>query len=59
MTGISAEIEQRGFAILPAVFLPHEMEQLTHDLEQSELRRSKAGIRHALRHESIRDLPHY
>jgi len=32
------------------------MEKLTHDLEQSEMRRSKAGIRHALRHEGIRDL---
>jgi len=56
MTETSAVIEQRGFATFPAVFLPHEMEQLTHDLEQSELRRSKAGIRHALRHEGIRDL---
>jgi len=56
MTRTRAEIEQRGFSILPAAFLQHEMEKLTHDLEQSELRRSKAGIRHALRHEGIRDL---
>lgn len=56
MTSTSAEIEQRGFAILRAVFLPDEMEQLTNDLERSELRRSKAGIRHALQHEGIRDL---
>ena len=50
------QIEQRGFFILSAAFLRHEMEKLTHDLEQSEMRRSKAGIRHALRHEGIRDL---
>ena len=52
----SAEIEQRGFSILPATFLQHEMEKLIHDLDQSALRRSKAGIRHALRHEGIRNL---
>lgn len=50
------EIDQRGFSVLSAVFSPHEMEKLAHDLEHSELRRSKAGIRHALRHEGIRDL---
>jgi ectoine hydroxylase-related dioxygenase (phytanoyl-CoA dioxygenase family) len=52
----SAEIEQRGFSILPAAFLQHEMEKFTQDLERSALARSRAGIRHALRHEGIRDL---
>jgi ectoine hydroxylase-related dioxygenase (phytanoyl-CoA dioxygenase family) len=56
MTGTCAEIEERGFSILPATFQRHEMEELTRDVQQSELRRSRAGIRHALRHEGIRDL---
>src|SRR6202007_3093228 len=48
--------EQRGFSVLSAVFSSHEMERLADDLEHSELRRSKAGVRHALRHEGVRDL---
>jgi Phytanoyl-CoA dioxygenase (PhyH) len=56
MNSICADIEQRGFCILPPMFLQHEMEQLTHDLAHSTLKRSKAGIRHALQHEGIRDL---
>lgn len=50
------EIEQRGFSILSAAFLRREMDKLNDDLEPSELRRSKAGIRHALRHEGVGDL---
>src|SRR5262249_34027266 len=50
------EIERRGFSILSAAFLRDEMKKCIHDLEHSELRRSEAGIRHALRHEGIRDL---
>ena len=56
MDSARADIEQHGFSVLPAVFLQHEMEKLTHDLEQSGLRRRKAGIRHALRHDGIRNL---
>lgn len=56
MNSTRAEIEQRGFSILPATFLQNEMEKLTRDLEQSEMRRSKAGIRHALGHEGVQDL---
>lgn len=56
MNSTRAEIEQSGFSILPSMFLPHETEKLIRDLEEATLRRSKAGIRHALRHESIRNL---
>jgi len=56
MDDVSADIEQRGFCILPSLFLQHEMEELAYDLEHSMLKRSKAGIRHALRHEGIRHL---
>ena len=43
----------RDFGILPEVLLPHETRRLIDDLDQSPLRRSKAGVRHALRHPSI------
>lgn len=49
-------IEQHGFSILPTVFLHHEMEKLERHIEQSGLKRSKAGIRHALHDEQIRNL---
>jgi len=56
MKSTRAEIEQRGFSIFRVMFSAREMENLARELERSELRRSKAGIRHALRHEGIRDL---
>jgi hypothetical protein len=46
-------VEQQGFAIFPEVLLPHEAQSLLHELDQSTLRRSKAGIRHALKHPAI------
>jgi len=56
MNSTRAEIEQRGFSILPSMFSQNETGELVRDLGKSALRRSKAGIRHALRHEAIRDL---
>ena len=50
------EVEERGFTIPPFRFLQDEMEKLIRDLEASPLRRSKAGVPHALRHEGIRKL---
>src|ERR1700680_406909 len=46
-------IQERGFGVLPEVLLPHEARRLIDDLDQSPLRRSKAGVRHALRHPSV------
>jgi len=56
MIGTRTEIEQQGFAILPAMFSQHEMENLAREIEQSGLKRSKAGIRHALQNSGIRNL---
>ena len=56
MNSTRAEVEQRGFTILPFKFLQEEMERLIRDLEGSPLRRSKAGVRHALHHVVIRNL---
>jgi ectoine hydroxylase-related dioxygenase (phytanoyl-CoA dioxygenase family) len=46
-------IEEHGFRVFPEVLLPHETRRLVDDLDQSPLRRSKAGVRHALRHPSV------
>jgi ectoine hydroxylase-related dioxygenase (phytanoyl-CoA dioxygenase family) len=49
----SSLVEQQGFAILPEVLLPRETQRLIDDLDHSPLRRSKAGVRHALRHPAV------
>jgi ectoine hydroxylase-related dioxygenase (phytanoyl-CoA dioxygenase family) len=49
-------IEEQGFGVLPEVFLPRETRRLIGDLDQSPLRRSKAGVRHVLRHPSVASL---
>lgn len=56
MNSTRGEVEQRGFTIPPFRFLRDEMEGLIRELDGSPLRRSKAGVRHALRHDAIRSL---
>jgi hypothetical protein len=46
-------IEEHGFGVFPEVLLPRETRLLIDDLDQSPLRRTKAGVRHALRHPSV------
>src|SRR5580658_1969283 len=46
-------VEEDGFAILPEVILPCEARQLIDEIDHLSLRRTKAGIRHALRHPAI------
>jgi ectoine hydroxylase-related dioxygenase (phytanoyl-CoA dioxygenase family) len=48
--------EKNGFAILPEVLSQSERLHLIDEIENSSLRRSKAGIRHALRHPAIANL---
>jgi ectoine hydroxylase-related dioxygenase (phytanoyl-CoA dioxygenase family) len=48
-----AEVEQRGFAILPEVLTRGEIESLDENLSRSPLRRSRAGMRHVLRHPAV------
>jgi ectoine hydroxylase-related dioxygenase (phytanoyl-CoA dioxygenase family) len=50
---LSLSVEDQGFAILPGVFSSSEMQQLVEDLEHSGLRRSKGGVRHALKHPAV------
>ncbi len=42
-------ISDAGFAILPALFSPEHLDQLLHEIDDAAPRRSRAGIRHALR----------
>jgi ectoine hydroxylase-related dioxygenase (phytanoyl-CoA dioxygenase family) len=49
-------VKNEGFAILPPVFSASEVKRLLDDLDKSELRRSRAGIRHAITHQSVSEL---
>jgi ectoine hydroxylase-related dioxygenase (phytanoyl-CoA dioxygenase family) len=49
-------VQEQGFAILPEVLLPHEAQSLIDELDQSTLRRTKAGIRHALKCSAVAPL---
>jgi ectoine hydroxylase-related dioxygenase (phytanoyl-CoA dioxygenase family) len=49
-------VDEQGFAILPEAFSPHEMQRLIDDLDDSPLTRSRAGMRHGLRHASVASL---
>jgi len=51
-----SEVEQHGFVILPELFSRPEAQRLIDDLDRSSLRRSKAGVRHALRHPAVASL---
>jgi ectoine hydroxylase-related dioxygenase (phytanoyl-CoA dioxygenase family) len=42
------QIDRSGFAILPNVFAPEDLDRLAQEIEFSSARRSRAGIRHAL-----------
>jgi ectoine hydroxylase-related dioxygenase (phytanoyl-CoA dioxygenase family) len=46
-------VQEQGFAILPEVLLPHEAQSLIDELDRSTLRRTKAGIRHALKYPAV------
>jgi ectoine hydroxylase-related dioxygenase (phytanoyl-CoA dioxygenase family) len=48
-----AEVEQHGFAILPEVLTRREIERLDESLARNPLPRTRAGMRHALRHPAV------
>lgn len=49
-------VSEQGFAILPGILSLHETQPLADDLDRVTLRRSKAGIRHALRFPAVAGL---
>jgi ectoine hydroxylase-related dioxygenase (phytanoyl-CoA dioxygenase family) len=46
-------VEERGFAVLSEVFPRHDLEALDEKLRLTPLPRSRAGMRHALRHPAV------
>jgi hypothetical protein len=48
-----AEIEKQGFAIVPEVLSRSEIARLDESFSRDPLPRSRAGMRHALRHPSV------
>jgi ectoine hydroxylase-related dioxygenase (phytanoyl-CoA dioxygenase family) len=46
-------VEDHGFAIIPGVLTQDEVVRLLEDLAQLKLRRTKAGVRHVLRHAPV------
>jgi len=52
------QVEINGFAIVPGIVPPQELGRIAENIDHSEIPRSRAGIRHALRLESIAQLAH-
>jgi hypothetical protein len=53
---INNAIDQQGFHVVPDVLSPTEARSIISSLNQSEMRRSRAGIRHVLRHPRVATL---
>lgn len=51
-----AVLNEQGFAIIPNVLGCREVGQLARDLARASMRRSKAGVRHALRYPAVAEL---
>lgn len=50
------QLEREGYAIVPALFSDQEIDGLSNALATSNLARSRAGVRHAMRHSRVADL---
>jgi ectoine hydroxylase-related dioxygenase (phytanoyl-CoA dioxygenase family) len=48
-----AEVEKRGFAVMAEVLKPNDIQRLDECLSRNTLVRSRAGMRHALRHPDV------
>lgn len=46
---MSVLVEERGFEIVPGVLAPDELAGLSEEFSQTSLRRSRAGVRHAMK----------
>jgi hypothetical protein len=54
---LRGEVEELGFAILSEVFTSGEIQSLLEQLARTPLPRSRAGMRHALRHPAVLAVP--
>jgi ectoine hydroxylase-related dioxygenase (phytanoyl-CoA dioxygenase family) len=52
------DLDKQGFSIIPAVLGQGDISKLEHAFTCSDVRRSKAGVRHALRHSTVAELAH-
>ncbi len=50
---LNSEVAEHGFAIMDVALGPAAIDQLDHDLRDNPLPRSRAGMRHALRHPAV------
>ena len=53
---IAAELEQQGFAIVPSVLTAKDVTKLLAHMDGSSIKRCKAGVRHAMRLNLVREL---
>lgn len=51
-------VEERGFATIPAVLADRDISKLERAFERAGVARSKAGVRHALKHSAIAEVAH-
>jgi ectoine hydroxylase-related dioxygenase (phytanoyl-CoA dioxygenase family) len=54
--GFLDTFDEWGFAIVPSVLSPEEVQGLVAGFDSSSVARSKAGIRHVLRHQAVADI---
>jgi ectoine hydroxylase-related dioxygenase (phytanoyl-CoA dioxygenase family) len=50
--------DEQGFAIIPAVLADPDISKLEQAFASADVRRSKAGVRHALKHSSVAEMAH-
>lgn len=55
----SDPIREDGFAIIPDVFAPADMDRIIAEIEQCSPTRSRAGVRHALRLDPVAKIAHH
>jgi ectoine hydroxylase-related dioxygenase (phytanoyl-CoA dioxygenase family) len=53
MSSLLGLLEQDGFATIPGLLEPREVDSLTAALSRTDLVRSRAGIRHAMKHPAV------
>lgn len=55
----SSTVRENGFAIIPDVFAPADMDRIIAEIEQCSPTRSRAGVRHALRLDPVAKIAHH
>ena len=53
---IRATVDEVGFAVIPAVLTTRECDELVAEIENSSLRTTKAGVRHAMQNSAVAEI---